>query len=226
MNCEEISELLPAYVLGALEPGEMEDVEAHLRAGREHDAELIELRVTLFALDRYQDDLAPSPPATLAGRIAEIVQPAEARPSRPARTMPWFLAPGWLRAAATAAVLLFVFAAGLLAGGVLSSGDNSVLAYVIQDQSGAFMEVRGQPDGSKVTVTMDGLDRLNGNSYQVWAVREDNWVSIGVCNTNEAGWWRGDFAYGLKEDDEFALTVEPRGGSDSPTSEPVLRSTR
>lgn len=225
MNCEEISELLPAYVLGALEPDEMALVEAHLRAGREHDDELVELRATLFALDRYQDELAASPSPVLASRVAGIVKPAAGAATRPSWISRWFATPPWLRAAATAVVLLLVFAAGLVAGSALTGGDDSALAYVLQDDTGAFMEVRGAPEGSKVTVTMDGLERLSGNSYQVWAVRDDEWVSVGVCNTNEDGWWRGDFAYGLQEDDDFALTVEPRGGSESPTSEPLLSST-
>ena len=53
MNCEDIRELLPAYVLGALEHEEHDMVEDHLRLGREHDQELAELRATVFAMDRF-----------------------------------------------------------------------------------------------------------------------------------------------------------------------------
>lgn len=224
MNCEEISELLPAYVLGALERDEMEAVEAHLREGREHDAELVELRATLFALDRYQEELAPAPSPRLAARISAIPTPSRTAPG-PGWLSRWLGAPAWVRAATAAVVLLLVFGAGWVAGGAISGGEEAY-AFVIRGESGAFMEVRGVRDGSAVTVTMDGLERLSGNSYQVWAVRDDGWVSVGVCNTDEDGWWRGDFDYGLQEDDDFAITIEPRGGSESPTSEPILSSRR
>ena len=52
MNCYEVSELLPAYALGALEPDEVKLIEVHLNQGQDHDEELLELRMTLFALDR------------------------------------------------------------------------------------------------------------------------------------------------------------------------------
>ena len=61
MNCEQARELRPAYALGALEPDETRDVEAHLRAGHEHDEELVELRATVFALDRFADAQALEP---------------------------------------------------------------------------------------------------------------------------------------------------------------------
>ena len=47
MNCEQARELLPAYLLGALDVDETREVEAHLRAGHEHDDELVELRATV-----------------------------------------------------------------------------------------------------------------------------------------------------------------------------------
>ena len=99
MNCEEISELLPAYVLGALDPDEIEAIEAHLRAGHEHDAELVDLRATVFAMDRYQEAIAPAPSARLSERIAGIVEPVPvATPGRQPRS--WFNSPAFLRAAA------------------------------------------------------------------------------------------------------------------------------
>ncbi len=226
MTCEEISDLLPAYVLGILEPDEVEAIETHLRAGDEHNEELIDLRATVFAMDRYQEDAVPSPSASLAERIQAIAEP---QPQAPARLIPpprrrLFSMP-LFRAAAAAAVLVLVFVAGLLAGGAFT-GERESVAFALQGEDGAFMEVSGTTGEGSVMVTMAGLERLSGASYQVWAIRDDGWHSIGVCNTNAQGGWVGDFDFSLDGGEQVALTIEPQGGSDGPTSEPILRSGR
>lgn len=220
MNCEEISELLPAYVLGALEPDEVEAIEAHLRAGREHDAELVELRATVFALDRLNVEqetpaAAAPPPGLRAMAAGATTSRSSTAPAKPR---------AWRIAGAIAAALL-LFAAGLATGQILFGGGETY-AYALQGEDGAFMEVRGDTSADSVTVIMTGLMRLEGRSYQVWALRDGDWVSIGVCNTNAEGRWVGDFPFSIEADDLVALTVEPQGGSASPTAPPVLGSMR
>lgn len=228
MNCEEISELLPAYVLGALEPDEVEAIEEHLRAGREHDEELVELRTTVFALDRYSDELSPGAiGAPVGGRIeASGTAPREApeTASRKRSGGSFLGAPAWGIAAIAAGVLL-LFGAGWVAGQLLAGEGGETYAYAIEGEDGAFMEVLGDTASDSVTVTMAGLQRLEDRSYQVWAIRDGEWVSIGVCNTNAEGRWVGDFEFSLRTGERVALTVEPRGGSEMPTSDPVLIST-
>ena len=224
MNCEEVSELLPAYVIGALEADEIEALEEHLRQGSEHEEELVRLRATVFALDRFELDVEPSP--ALSQRVREVAEPVPAIITMPdRRTVSLFEAFG-LRTAVAAIVLLLVFAAGMLAGGLAGSGDDEVLAFALQGQDGAFMEVRGSTSADSVTVTMAGLERLTGLSYQVWATRDGSWQSIGVCNTNAEGAWVGDFPVQLRSGQGVALTIEPAGGSQRPTSEPILQSVR
>jgi anti-sigma-K factor RskA len=231
MNCEEATELLPAYVLGALEPDEVAEVESHLAGCRRHDQELVELRATVFAIDRYREELAPTPSLALAGRLGEItpeVVPATASPAGPA-TEPASrrgggLTAGWRGVAALAAVLL-VFGAGWLAASMLGGAGDTVYAVVLQGDAGSTMEVSGATGEATVMVVMDGIERLpDGSSYQVWAIREQGWVPIGTCNTNAEGWWHGEFDFQIREGEEVALTVEPAGGSDAPSGEPILRS--
>jgi len=225
MNCEEVTDLLPAYVLGALEPDEVELVEVHIRDCREHDEELVELRATVFALDRYREDLRPSPSPALAGRILQLTdQGSDAHTYAPRSPRPAFLPAAWRGVAALAAVLL-LFGAGWVAAGILTGGGDSAYAVVLQGEGGSSMEVSGVTSAESVTVTMAGLERLpEQRSYQVWAIREDRWVSIGICNTNAEGWWHGDFPFQIQEGERVALTVEPAGGSAAPSAQPILRS--
>jgi anti-sigma-K factor RskA len=72
---------------------------------------------------------------------------------------------------------------------------------------------------------MAGLARLPaGSAYQLWAVQDGSWNTIGVCNTDADGWWQGSFPYALRPGEDVAVTVEPAGGSARPTSQPILQS--
>ncbi|MDA1003598.1 MAG: anti-sigma factor [Chloroflexi bacterium] len=230
MTHDEVRDLLPAYALGALDQDEHAAVEEHLGGCREHDEELIELRATVLALGTLAEEREPS--AALAGEIERLtgevpgdrsaVAPVHMRPlaepgARRSVAHRW-----WPRAAAAAAVLLVVFTAGWLAGGTLGAEER--YSYVVQAPGGAVLEFSGIAGDDAVTVWMAGLDRLPPDQrYQIWAIRDDRWVTIGICNTNAEGRWRGDFAFTLATDEEIALTIEPTPGSDRPTSDPLIR---
>lgn len=231
MTHDEVRDLLPAYALGALDPDESTAVEAHLDGCREHDEELIELRATVLALGTLAEERAPS--AALAGEIERLTgrAPGDRSAVAPDQMRPPRAEPGarrsigrrwWPRAAAAAAVLLVVFTAGWLAGGTLGAEER--YSYVVQAPGGAMLEFSGIAGDDTVTVWMAGLDRLPPDQrYQLWALRDDRWVSIGIYNTNPEGRWRGDFAFTLATDEEIALTIEPTPGSDGPTSDPLIR---
>jgi anti-sigma-K factor RskA len=210
MNCSETRELLPAYVLGALEDDEIAEVEAHLRAGHEHDDELVELRATVFALDRFADAQSLEEPAS---------RPDSAAGTRRAR--PFNVSWAW-RYAVAAAAAIAIFAAGWLVAGSGSGGGQDV-SLALRGSGGQTVSLAGNTSQDHVAVAMAGFDALPSDSvYQFWAIRGDTWVRIGVCHPDASGGWTGEFPFKVQSGERIAVTVERAGGSATPTSAPVL----
>jgi len=250
MTCEDLQDLLPGYVLDALDEHEAAEVETHLVTCREHDEELVGLRTTHMAL-ALLDDARPS--AQLRDRVRAVPGPmpvyafpdgeddvdgadgplddgvdldddglADARPAARRGAVPrgrrWTLG--------AAAVALVIFGAGWFAGVSSAPEPQQTVRYSFEMRSptGQLVKFAGIEGTDRVTVTMDGLQaQPEGRQYQVWAIRDGKWVSLGSCNTNARGWWRGDFEFTLKSGEEVALTVEPAGGSPKPSTPAILR---
>ena len=219
MNCEEVRELLPAYLLGALERDEVDVVETHLKLGHEHDDELVELRATVFALDRFADERSFD--AVAAPGQPKVVQ----------RTSPLRLRglPGWPTfdrawpVAVAAVIILAIFGAGWFVGQIAGDRGEQDVTVLVQGADGKLVSLQGGTTQDRVAVTMAGFERLPSDRvYQLWAVRNGEWLRIGVCNTNAEGGWQGEFPFTVKPGEQVALTVEPPGGSERPTTEPLL----
>ena len=246
MTCEEIQDLLPGYVLDALDAHEMEQVDAHLASCRDHDEELVDLRATGMAL-ALLDDAAPS--SQLRARVRAVPGPmplydfrdseddlldddlderdAERTSAPAARSR--FAAPranSWWFMGMAAAIALVMFGAGWYTGTRTAPAAQAPVrySYEMRSPTGQLVKFAGIEGTDRVTVTMDGLQaQPEGRQYQVWAIRDGKWVSLGSCNTNARGWWRGDFEFTLKSGEEVALTVEPAGGSPKPSTPALLR---
>jgi anti-sigma-K factor RskA len=247
MTCDEVRDLLPAYALGLLEGDEREAVEAHLRAGREHDDELVELRATSFALEMLDEEAAYS--AGLQQRIKGIATTAgSGERGTPSLTLP----PGgegtehilpitgeglggvgrrarprwWLPAAAVLA-LLVMFGAGWAAHATFETSEPTATqySYALQGAAGQFVSFMAAEESDHVSVTMAGLPRLtDGQLYRLWAIRDGEWVRIGQCNTDQQGGWDGDFAFSLQGGDQLAVTVEAPSADPQQHGTPILSS--
>ena len=227
MTCDEIDDLLAAYALDAVDDDERAAIEDHL-ATCEHPErhEVDSLRAAAIGLATLAEEREPSV-ALEARLLASVERGSETRPrpgvgyiaGRPRRDLRW-------AGALVAGVVLMV--AGFVAGALLFSGDDGSGEALVQVVQKDAMRMRAEAVAgeSPVTVTLAGLGRLPEDAgYQVWAVRDDGWVTVGICNTDEDGWWEGDFDFALRPDDALAITIEPREGSPTPTGEVVLRST-
>jgi len=223
VNCEAVEELLAAYALDAVDDDERAEIEAHLATCDLHQ-EAADLLATAAGLAALSEEREPSEAleARMMTSVAEVSGGSVAvlRPERGRRgvTLRW-------PAAVAAAVVLAV--AGFGAGALLTSGGGDEAAQVVQvvRNGEAWMRAEAMAGESPVKVTLAGLRRLPpSEGYQVWAIRDDSWVSVGICNTDDDGWWEGDFDFALDPGDALAVTVEPRDGSERPSGDTILRS--
>ena len=218
MNCDELAELAPAYAAGALDAEERSAVDTHLAeclwAAR--DRALIADYHALLLLAFDEPDASSPLQAGMQERIlvASRAQSPARGGGRPRRRWRW--------PTAAAAVVLAVFIGTL--GVFITRDEPGALHYVYRSDAGAELRVDGNDGRGPATVTMAGFaPQEQGLAYQVWAIRDGAWLSIGVCNTNEAGWWHGDFAFTLASGDEIALTVAPEGGGTAEDGRIALR---
>lgn len=219
MNCDEVRELTGAYVLGALERQEREAFEAHV-AGCDAHGELEGLRAAAAALVLGVEEREP--PARLLDRIHAGLatgakgeaRAADARERR------------WLRGGGIAAAILL--GAALLAWNVVlqfGGGDEAPeYVHAYHGRGTVWMRLEGRLDDAPVTVEVGGLERLAEDEvYRLWAIRDGAWIAVGEFNTNEDGWWRGEFEFGARRGDVLAVTVEPAGSEGPPTGEPLFQ---
>lgn len=229
------------YRLGAENEAEarsFEDVAAELALAAEPAEPRPELKAALFA--RLAD--TPQLPAPDAGEEAPVPVPTPASapavtPAERTARRRWFQRPGLILGAAAAAVLLFV--GGAFVGSTLS-GSNS---YQSQ-QASALAEINAAPDVQRATADVAGggtatlvwsgqlgrsalvADQLpplpNDKTYELWYIRDGKAIPAGTMNPSGSGsTWRvltGDMAAG----DTVGVTVEPSGGSDRPTTDPIV----
>lgn len=219
-------EELAAYALGALVAAEREAVEAHL-AGCERCRS--DLRWIEAATEVLPASVEPrKPPARLRRRLLAAVR-ADARAAKtPAASAGWWPAsvaravrPGL--ALVAVAVLVLGGVVGYVTGGSGSPNETTLTAQATgAAPSGAEAKiVRGGDSG---TLRTTGLPQpAGGDVYQVWIRKGASISSSTVFVVNRTGEGVAAIPAGLESGDEVMVTREPRGGSDLPTTVPLLR---
>jgi anti-sigma-K factor RskA len=243
MNCDEVSELLPAYALGALDPSELEAVEAHLATCALH-GEALAFELTGARLSELAPEMEP--PAALRERILTAAGAADegviwSRPDAEAgRGVMWTdtedrgAAPGaglswwsawWGRLQFTpyaAAAVLVLAVIGFVALDLV--GDDGGPVTRTASTNGVSTTLVYERAAAAGTISFEGLPALDaGSVYQLWTIAPDaNPASAGLLERGDDGTASqavaGDFADGTT----FAITVEPAGGSEQPTTEPLI----
>jgi hypothetical protein len=226
LTCAQIADLLPAYVLDALDDDERRVLLEHLAECRLHDADLQNERRTALQL---VDTVPPvAPPATLrsslldafdkavAGDVAAVPEP-EPTPLRPEPRRRPFLE--LLRAPAFAyglAAAVLVLAVALGAWGVSRGGDDDGgVRLATGRESGNRLDVTYLPDRDLAVLAFDLPALASNRTYQAWQIVDGKPVSLGVLDRNSG---TVTIAANLDKAEAVAISIEPTGGSETPTT--------
>lgn len=184
---------------------------------------------------RAATDAAPTPAEASAGPVTPLAAPSRGSATERARQR-WFRGPVGLLAAAAAAVALFV--GGAFVGQTFNTDQFQ------QQQAAGLAQINSAPDSKRAsTTTADGhqatlvwsaerrlsallVDDLpalpSDKDYQLWYIGGKGPVSAGTFDSSGTGTvWRvldGSMTVG----DLIGVTVEPKGGSTQPTTDPIV----
>ncbi|MGJ4844463.1 anti-sigma factor [Leifsonia sp. Le1] len=182
---------------------------------------------------------APQTPApqTPAPQTPAPQTPAPQTPAETKARSRWFTRPITIAAAAAAAVVLFL--GGTFLGSSLA-GNNSFQ----QQQASALAQINAAPDAQRATADVSGggtatlvwsgklgksalvandLPALpSDKTYELWYIRGGEATPAGTMKPADTGsTWRV-LTGTMQAGDTVGVTVEPRGGSDRPTTSPIV----
>jgi anti-sigma-K factor RskA len=224
MDSGTIHELSAAYALDALDPAEEREFEQHLRTCEHCREDVASFEAAAAALAFGVE--SPEPPPALRGRILQRVQSERAVVVPFGRRRVSFgVVSGLAAAAAVVAIGLGIWAMSLSNDLEATREVNRVLA----DPAARTIELQGadgrlvvSPEGDAALVVRDLDPAPQGQTYQAWVIE-------GKAAPKPAGLFNGDDRNDLLLLDQdvpanavVAVTVEPEGGVDAPTSQPIF----
>ena len=236
MNHDELKTLIAPYVLGAVSTDEERTVRSHIMSCEECMREAESFSGAAAALALAVEE-APVP-AGFADAIVAKVQSERPATAQPAKADWWFR---WRR------VFAGVATASVVASIVLASAFLAQRAQVQRYESAVPPLVHGEgmklagaggavarmvPTADGATLFATGLDEApDRHTYQLWLMKCDDPDVIETCDPTSAGTFdiTGGIAVletgsSLEGYDRAAVTVEPDGGSEGPTTLPVIDS--
>ncbi len=210
---------LAAYLLGALEPGETAALEQHLAGCEECRTELEWLRPAVQTLPEAVEPT--DPPARLRARIMGEIE-ADAKAKRPANGFAWKRRSLGLRPLAGLAVVALLAAA--VAGYALrDGGEGGSDATTVAVGKPPAVTAKMISEGDSGTLRLANLHQLPADEVlQAWVQRGERVESattLFVPNPDGTATAVIDDMEGV---DAVMVTAEPRGGSEQPTSEPIV----
>jgi anti-sigma-K factor RskA len=226
-----------AYALNALEAGSEQDRFArHLRRCQACAAEVEGLREVATSLAFAAT--AEPPPGMRADVLAAVARTRQLAPDtgyhglRGRRLAPRFVA-GLAAVATAAAVVLGIAqvsaerqvsrarAENRAIAAVLAAPDARILAGTTS--RGGRTTVVVSADRRELVVTAAGLPRLTGGKvYELWLLGPTRTRRAGLMPVPIAGIAGPVLATGLAAGDRLGITIEPAGGTATPTTTPIL----
>jgi len=230
---ERFDDLKEAYALGALSEEERREVEDYLGKHPELHAEVDDLEsvANLLALAPQEYEPSPKLRRDLLRSVSSSPGATSAADPSARQTTFWrHFGTGGLAAAAALALV----AIGMFAWNASLQEENRTLqgelegqqkSYALQS-TGAAQEVRGEVvrlgDERAVLVADDLPSPPEGETYEAWILREDVPEPAGLFEPNDTGSAAAPLEGSIEGADAVAVTVEPSGGSSSPTSDPLM----
>jgi anti-sigma factor RsiW len=235
MTEHDVHTLTGAYAADALPDDERRAFDEHLEQCSACRQEVAELTATTARLGAAVAE--PAPEAMRERVLAEIARTRQVSPvvtslHRRAKSQPWFRQPTGI-----AASLLLVVALGL---GVFA-GAESRRANDAEQRADQVTAIATDPHKAQAASDIksggEGMIIVSGDraifrasdvkplpsdrTYQLWIINDKGARSVGVLGRGDSG-DISKLVDGVSKTDQIGLTVEPGGGSDQPTTDPVL----
>ncbi len=215
---EKRSDDIAAYLLGALEPGEAAEIEQHLAACEECRSELEWLRPAVGTLPESVERVEP--PAQLRSRIMGEVEADAGRKRSEIRLGGGMRALGLRPAVGLAALALLV--AGVAGYAIRDSGSGGGATTVAAGHAPG-VTAKMVRDGDTGTLRLANVHQLPSSEVlQAWVQRGkriESAKTLFVPNRDGTATAVIDDMQGVNT---VMVTAEPRGGSNYPTSEPIV----
>jgi anti-sigma-K factor RskA len=230
-------DLLALGAAGALSDDEYRVLDELLAADPELAREYAELQTSAATLAEVSSE---APPPQLRASVLEAIRGVDQLPGvepvapppvehhRPSNVVPIHHRRWMVPATAAAAVVM------LLVGGLIINRDADApadrMAEVLNDDDAVTIVLDGSLSGLRLVaseredaavLTGSGLEPPDaGLVFQLWAIHDEQMVGMGTFMPASNGEVEL-FVEGAGDDAAWAVTVEPEGGSDQPTTDPV-----
>jgi len=211
-------ENVAAYAIGALEPQESAELERHLAGCEECRRDLRWLAPAVTSLGESVARLEPPP--SLRSALMETVEEEAARPQPAARAERRRFGSLWLRPAIGLAAVALIVAVGLIAYDAGGGGTSTVTTHSVP---GGTVQATLERSGDSGTLQLTGLRQLPAKRiYQAWVQRGETMEPSSLFAPRRNGSASAATPHQLDGAQQVLVTVEPRGGSDQPTSTPLV----
>jgi anti-sigma-K factor RskA len=238
-----LHDLADAYALDALDDPQRLRFERHLRGCPACAGEVREYAEVVTALAMA---VAAEPPPGLRDRVLAAAAVTRQLPPEvaEARRRPALPRSTWLPRLATAGAVVGVAAAVTLGVVLVSTQDrlntvqaqNQAIAAVLAAPGTRITSATASVGGTatvvlsyserKIVFTSAGLPALPSSEvYELWLIGPVQARRAGLLSAASNGKTSPVLASGLQPDDKVGVTVEPAGGTSSPTTTPILAMT-
>jgi anti-sigma-K factor RskA len=219
------SEDLAAYMLGALEPGEAASLERHLAGCERCQAELRWLEPALHSLPETVE--RQEPPRRLRESLMAEVRAdagAEARNASPRKAAWWRSSSrSWLLKPAVGFAVVALLVAGVVGYEVGSDGGDEGGGGSTIQRSINGIAVTMVQEGDGGTLKLAGLPQLPPDKVlEAWVERDGQVEAVPALLVPDRHGNAETRISDMSGVGTVMVTEEPRGGSETPTGEPIM----